>query len=113
MQNVSQPDKPSRRQRAPKRGPKNGNILWRLFQELGYSGKQAFWEQVGVCTAAFSKHSKASYSLGRMDTRFFFAYRDFFLAHGGHDIMEDYHGEGRPSQRPVLASDQFHENEAA
>ena len=75
------------------REPHEGNVLWQLYKELGYTGTKAFWAMCASLPLAkqtFYKYSKAGYKLGDIDVRVFMALREFFLAHGGHDIMGDF-----------------------
>lgn len=89
-----------------KRKPEEGNVLWRLYTELGYTDREAFWAHlaaVPVAQSTFSRHSQAERSLGSLSTLHFMSYRVFFLEHGGHDLLSDFLNE-LPDATPYQAA---------
>jgi len=105
MQNTSQEAAEKSRTKGPARSPEEGNMLWKLYKELGHTDREAFWAHlaaVPIHQTTFSKATKPGRTMGSLLTTHFMAYRVFFLEHGGHDLMEDFLNE-LPDAAPYQA----------
>ncbi|WP_345237721.1 hypothetical protein [Hymenobacter saemangeumensis] len=118
MQDASQKElveKVPARKKKQRRGPDEGNILWKLYTALGSVRVNEFREMLkshGINPLTFNSQTARTYKVSRMRAGYLQLYRDFFLESGVdlNDIVAAELAEvAQPA--PATASQQFDKNE--
>ena len=97
------------------RGPEFGNILWGYYLGLSQLVSLEFRNQYrahGLGSQGWRADSRLGKLLGDIPTGRFMFYREFFLAHGGRDLLDDFHAE-QPTPASLTAGEQYDHNERA
>ncbi|MDO7873665.1 hypothetical protein Q5H93_02890 [Hymenobacter sp. ASUV-10] len=82
---TAEAEKVPARKKKQRRGPDEGNILWKLYSELGSVRRaefQALLKENSIHPFTFNSQTAATFNVSRMRASSFKLYRDFFLESG-------------------------------